>query len=453
MLSIATPAVGNPGQKSADPAEGAQWLPPIDPPQDLPPIAIKRLQLALEHWRGTLGSDLANGAASGADAFRYQMFARRLSGAEAGVPDAVQWAWQWFRDLFEADLREEAIRLQAEQEGLSSAQRRREQARADIRRGYAGNPRFQAYLNTLQDPEAELYGPEDQFHGWKFLCWASQNPGVTAFEVLRPAPTSAHLLNIHHIGPNVPQRPDRPEHGTIAGLLDALRRWDLEPWLDQSASPGLARHSQRRPYRGPACKAGPVEYLVVDGTLQRVTSDGDPLYPDHPNTVSYLGNFLQHSFGFRLDTDDPALISRLDAAIAHNQARPPMPQCRPAEADRPHDRWPSGERSNRGRSSPSNPNTIWAGDWVAIPDGQEVAAEVEARALVLWDGTTEQPALQIWRAEGEAELHVGAWLADDAQQHVAAPQAIASEALQRFIGAGGTFPAEPAGPEHHRQRA
>ena len=49
--------------------------------------------------------------------------------------------------------------------------------------------------------------------------------------------------------------------------------------------------------------------------------NGSPIYPEHPDSVQYCGNFLSYSFGFSLATDEPELIKRLDAAIAANIER------------------------------------------------------------------------------------------------------------------------------------
>lgn len=80
--------------------------------------------------------------------FRYEMFARRLVAAEYGRPDAVQWANEWFADL-------EAERKSREDEQTAkweASARELEEVRRLKSLGISSNPRFQAYLDTVEDP-------------------------------------------------------------------------------------------------------------------------------------------------------------------------------------------------------------------------------------------------------------------------------------------------------------
>ncbi|MBN3760937.1 hypothetical protein [Burkholderia sp. Ac-20365] len=92
-------------------------------------------------------ADLKSGAVE-ADAFRYEMFARRIVAAEHGRPDAVEWAMAWFRSRFvdQAAGNAEAALRAAQHEAA------RAHARAELRAGRAGNPNYQAWLDTVQDP-------------------------------------------------------------------------------------------------------------------------------------------------------------------------------------------------------------------------------------------------------------------------------------------------------------
>lgn len=45
------------------------------------------------------------------------------------------------------------------------------------------------------------------------------------------------------------------------------------------------------------------------------------LYPEHPGTCSFFGNFLNVSAVFNIDTNDEALITKLEQAIRANQRR------------------------------------------------------------------------------------------------------------------------------------
>lgn len=126
------------------------------------------------------------------------------------------------------------------------------------------------------------------------------------------------MLKINYIGSHT-TIPGWPEHGTIDGLLDALSRWQLCPRINQATSPRLQPHPDRKPYRGPTLRCGGRVFDHDKG--HTVYLDGDPIYPDAPTAVTFLGNFAGYSFAFNLTTDDRDLIARLDAAIAANLAK------------------------------------------------------------------------------------------------------------------------------------
>lgn len=122
------------------------------------------------------------------------------------------------------------------------------------------------------------------------------------------------MIKIHHIG-RPTTIPGWPQADTIEGLLDALSRWTLDPRLD------LREPEERHlpAYRGRAwgsCTGrwNPEKHRTIYTATK-------PIYPDSPDAVRYTGNFIGYSFGFTLDTDEPELIARLDAAIAQNMAR------------------------------------------------------------------------------------------------------------------------------------
>lgn len=115
--------------------------------------------------------------------------------------------------------------------------------------------------------------------------------------------------------------PGWPLTDTIEGLFDALVRWALCPRCNFVKDDYLVQDEFRKPFRGRAwgdCirQKNPdrPEIMMYVGTK--------PIYPDAPNAVRYSGNFLEVSFGFSVDTDEPALIERLDAAISANMLRP-----------------------------------------------------------------------------------------------------------------------------------
>lgn len=137
------------------------------------------------------------------------------------------------------------------------------------------------------------------------------------------------MLIIHHAGHrmNIPGWPTND----LEGIFAALERWDLEARLDMTGEPSIEPHPLRGPYRGPALRCAGQEWRPVrsDGTPGRVYLNGEPIYPDAPGAVHYMGNFEGYSFGWNLTTDEPELIARLDAAIAANIARRDAPKAAP----------------------------------------------------------------------------------------------------------------------------
>ncbi len=94
------------------------------------------------------------------DAFRYEMFAKRLVAAERGRPDAVEWARSWHQDL-----EEEERQLAAEK--LSQAQQMAEQRaflKAEFQAGRCANPHYQAFLDTVEHPE--LINNHVEYFAW-----------------------------------------------------------------------------------------------------------------------------------------------------------------------------------------------------------------------------------------------------------------------------------------------
>lgn len=139
---------------------------PIEAPEDLPPEALCRIEISMAAWRATLAE-----TQDAADSFRYEMFARRLQAAEYGRTDAVVWAWEWFVDLVNQDAANAELRAAKEEEAAAFVVSLKRQTRSEIARGYSANPMFQAFLDTLEDPEGELYREDGSFQGWRFLAW------------------------------------------------------------------------------------------------------------------------------------------------------------------------------------------------------------------------------------------------------------------------------------------
>lgn len=129
------------------------------------------------------------------------------------------------------------------------------------------------------------------------------------------------MIDIAYIG-RATTIPNWPEAGTIAGLLDAIGRWPLEPGMNNAGKPCFAPHPARRPYRGPALLSSGSRYDEKLG--HTVYLDGDPIYPDAPDAVTFAGNFVGYSFGFHISTDESEVITQIDAAIAENLSKWPQ---------------------------------------------------------------------------------------------------------------------------------
>ena len=95
----------------------------------------------------------------------------------------------------------------------------------------------------------------------------------------------------------------------IERLLERLQTETLDPMFEEY---GNFVHPARKAHRECSERTG----------WKDVYTDAGPIYPDHPNAVRFWGNFLTYSHVFSIDTDDPALIEKLTAAIRANQATP-----------------------------------------------------------------------------------------------------------------------------------
>lgn len=126
----------------------------------LSPDVLTRLFAVLKSW------------ADGMDAFRYEMFARRLVAAEHGRPDAVEWAQAWYNDV----VAEERQAVEDRQREREWHQKQRDFARAEFKAGRCENPNYQAFLDTVEHPE-------ELVNNTQFMAWISQLSAT--FEGLR----------------------------------------------------------------------------------------------------------------------------------------------------------------------------------------------------------------------------------------------------------------------------
>ena len=107
-------------------------------------IALEISKEALED----LFADLKKNPPMWGGSFRYEMFARRLVAAEYGRPDAVEWALEWHADLMTERKRLEEVA----QKKASNQQTQRDYHHAELLKGRAGNPLYQSFLDTVEDP-------------------------------------------------------------------------------------------------------------------------------------------------------------------------------------------------------------------------------------------------------------------------------------------------------------
>jgi hypothetical protein len=133
-----------------------------------------------------LYADLKGAADSGGimegDAFRYEMFARRLVAAEYGRQDAVKWALEWHTDL----IKERAEKVRAMQEKIDLREAENAHSRSEFLAGRVGNPLYQAFLDTVENP-ADVKNNVDYFafHSEMLLEFQKSPCGLTFLQFLR----------------------------------------------------------------------------------------------------------------------------------------------------------------------------------------------------------------------------------------------------------------------------
>lgn len=81
-------------------------------------------------------------------AFRYEMMARRIVAAEYGRSDAVEWALEWWSEL-QATSQARSAEAEASLKDLQAVRKRMHD---DFVAGIVSNPRYQAFLDTVEDP-------------------------------------------------------------------------------------------------------------------------------------------------------------------------------------------------------------------------------------------------------------------------------------------------------------
>lgn len=92
-------------------------------------------------------------------ALRYELFAKRIQAATYGIESAVVWAREWLTDLQQKSAEQEILRLEQELLQKQHAEELQKQKKA----GLCSNPRYQAWLNTYEEPE---HAPNHEYMIW-----------------------------------------------------------------------------------------------------------------------------------------------------------------------------------------------------------------------------------------------------------------------------------------------
>ncbi len=113
----------------------------------------------------------------GGEAFRYEAIAKKVHRAAAGT--AVEWEIAIVNDWLDAMNHENQLLAQREQ--LSVPQTPREVPFASIRLGQAGNPFYQAFLDTLEQPDLDAITSNIPY-----FCWMSERRAEMASSPVTP---------------------------------------------------------------------------------------------------------------------------------------------------------------------------------------------------------------------------------------------------------------------------
>lgn len=99
---------------------------------------------------------------SGGDGHRYEFVAKRIDAASEGRPDAVRWAREWLSELISRvdEVPEQEVAAQSERDAASA------RYAAEVAAGRSGNPLFQAWLDTLEDPASAK--------NYQYIIWNSE---------------------------------------------------------------------------------------------------------------------------------------------------------------------------------------------------------------------------------------------------------------------------------------
>lgn len=121
------------------------------------------------------------------------------------------------------------------------------------------------------------------------------------------------MLKIHFIG-------TQKDPESFALLFELLEKYTLRPDLENMGLRCFNYDEFSAPFRSAARCAVRRYYCAVRNCTVYVGTQ--PIYPEHDNVVIFSGSFLEASYAFRIDTNEPDTIAQLDAAIAKNMEKP-----------------------------------------------------------------------------------------------------------------------------------
>lgn len=147
------------------------------------PVAVTEISKeVLDVLFADLKGAVADGGWMEGNYFRYEMFARRLVAAEYGRQDAVKWALEWHADL----QKERAERLRVQQEQIAQREAQLQHGRAELAAGRCGNPLYQAFLDTTEEPASLKDNvPYFTFHSRMMAEFNKHGEGVTFLQFVR----------------------------------------------------------------------------------------------------------------------------------------------------------------------------------------------------------------------------------------------------------------------------
>lgn len=162
------------------------------------------------------------------------------------------------------------------------------------------------------------------------------------------------MLKIYFIGTQ-----ENPK--SFALLFELLEKYTLRPDLENMGLRCFDYDEFSAPFRSAARCA--VRRYYCPKRNSDVYVGTKPIYPEHENMVSFSGAFLEASYAFRIDTNEPDTIAQLDAAIAQNMDKPSYKEAMAIQRER------YAYRFLDGGNVPKKP------DFSGFPNGSETTTQ------------------------------------------------------------------------------